>query len=85
MVREIIGEECLILAPGLGPQGGDPAAALRLGANSRGERLIVSSSRSINYAYESTGYDWKRYPEAAARAAEEKRDELNHIRKRVWK
>ncbi|MCK4317688.1 orotidine-5'-phosphate decarboxylase, partial [Candidatus Bathyarchaeota archaeon] len=85
IVRKIIGEECLILAPGLGAQGGDPMTALRLGANSQGERLIVSSSRSINYAYESLGWDWARYPEAAAKTAEEKRDELNLIRRRLGK
>ena len=85
IIRKIIGEECLILAPGLGAQGGDPMTALRLGANSQGERLIVSSSRSINFAYESLGWDWARYPEAAAKAAEEKRDELNLIRRRLGK
>jgi len=52
IVRKIIGEESLILAPGLGPQGGNPAEAVRLGANSRGEGLLVSSSRGLNYAYE---------------------------------
>ncbi|MBN2334886.1 orotidine-5'-phosphate decarboxylase [Candidatus Bathyarchaeota archaeon] len=82
-VRSIIGEECLILAPGLGTQGGDPVTALRLGANKDGERLIVSSTRSIDFAYESLGWDRRRYPEAAAKFAEEKRDELNDIRRRL--
>ncbi len=84
-VRAVIGEESLILAPGLGAQGGDPVTALRLGSNSRGDGLIVSSSREVIFAYEKTGGDWGRYPEAAAKAAEEKRDELNLIRRRLGK
>ncbi len=80
-VRAIIGEERLILAPGLGPQGGDPAAAFAMGANSFGEALIVSSSRSINYAYASLGWQSDRFAEAAAEQAKRKRNELNEIRK----
>jgi len=83
-VREIIGEEPLILSPGLGPQGGDPAAAIKLGSNSRGEGLIVASSRSIDYAYEVRGLSWERYAEAAAREAERRRDELNRLRRLVF-
>jgi orotidine 5'-phosphate decarboxylase subfamily 2 len=84
-IRAIIGEESLILAPGLGAQGGDPVTALRLGANGSGEGLIVSSSREIIFAYEAMGMDWGRYPEAAAEMAERKRDELNEIRVRLGK
>lgn len=83
-IRSIIGEEKLILSPGLGPQGGDPEAALRLGANSSGEALIVSSSRSVDYAYEGLGWDSGRYAEAAAVIAKKKRDELNEIRRRLF-
>lgn len=82
-VRKIIGEERLILSPGLGPQGGDPETALRYGANRDGERIIVSSSRSIDYAYESMGWSWERYAEAASVQAKRKRDELNQIKKMV--
>lgn len=83
-VRSIIGDEPLILSPGLGPQGGDPAAAIRLGSNSRGEGLIVASSRSIDYAYEVLGWSWERYAEAAAMEARKKRDELNSLRSIVF-
>ena len=79
-IREIIGEERLILSPGLGPQGGNPEEALRLGTNSKGNGLIVSSSRSINYAYEKLGWDEEKYAYAATRKAEKKRDELNKYR-----
>jgi orotidine-5'-phosphate decarboxylase len=82
-VRAVIGEERLILAPGLGPQGGDPAAALRMGTDSAGGGLIVSSSRSIDYAYETLGWGWERFAEAAAAQAERKRDELNELRRKV--
>ena len=82
-VRSIIGEERLILSPGLGPQGGDPATALRYGANSEGEALLVSSSRSIDFAYEAMGWGWERYAEAAAAQAKRKRDELNEIRDKI--
>lgn len=82
-VREIIGEDRLILAPGLGPQGGDPETAFRLGANIRGEGLIVSSSRSINYAYESLGWPEERFAEAAAEQARRQRERLNGIKKGV--
>jgi orotidine-5'-phosphate decarboxylase len=82
-IRSIIGEERLILSPGLGPQGGDPVSALRFGSNKDGEGLIVSSSRSIDFAYEALGWDWDRFAEAAATQTEKKRDELNEIRNRL--
>ncbi|MFC1802349.1 orotidine-5'-phosphate decarboxylase [Thermoproteota archaeon] len=84
-IREIIGEEPLILSPGLGAQGGDPETALRYGTNRNGEGLIVSSSRGINFAYEAIGWDFDRYAEAAGQMAKKKRNELNVIRKRLGK
>jgi orotidine-5'-phosphate decarboxylase len=83
-VRKIIGDEGLILAPGLGLQGGDPTTALRMGANSQGDALIVSSSRSINYAYEDLRWNWEKYAKAAAVLAKRKRDELNEIKKKAF-
>jgi len=83
-VRTIIGEERLILSPGLGPQGGDASVALKMGGNSEGEGLIISSSRSINYAYEELGWSWERFTEAAAFQAKRKRDELNNFKKQVF-
>lgn len=82
-IREIIGEEPLILSPGLGVQGGDPAVALRYGTNSNGEGLIVASSRGINYAYETFNWKFERYAEAAGLMALKKRDELNAIREKL--
>jgi orotidine-5'-phosphate decarboxylase len=82
-IRQIIGDEALILSPGLGAQGGDPEVALRYGMNRDGEGLIVSSSRSINFAYEALGLGFDRYAEAAGQMAKIKRDELNAIQKKV--
>jgi orotidine-5'-phosphate decarboxylase len=84
-IREIIGEETLILSPGLGAQGGDPEVALRYGTNRDGEGLIVSSSRGINFAFEALGWGFERYAEAAGQMANKKRDELNSIRKKLGK
>jgi len=84
-VRGIIGEEGLILSPGLGPQGGNPELALKLGANSDGKGLLVSSSRSINYAYEKLGWEKEKFASAAACLAEKKVKELNEYRLKLIK
>jgi orotidine-5'-phosphate decarboxylase len=83
IVRGIIGEERLMLSPGLGPQGGDSSAAIRLGSNGDGEGLLVSSSRTINYAYEIMGWGWERFAEASAVQARKSRDDLNEMKKRT--
>lgn len=59
------------LIPGVGTQGGDPAAVMDAAATEDGP-VLVNSSRSILYA--SDGPD---YAEAAADAAKELRDALN--------
>lgn len=84
-VRNIIGEDRLILSPGMGPQGGDPAAAIRSGANKCGEGLIISSSRSINYACEIFGWGWDRFSEAAAKQAEIEKRRLNEYKLKIFK
>jgi orotidine-5'-phosphate decarboxylase len=63
-VRAVAGD-LPILVPGIGTQGGDPAAARAAGATADGFGLIVSSSRDILYA--SGGTD---FAEAARQAAE---------------
>lgn len=82
-IRGIIGEETLILSPGLGAQGGDPETALQYGTNSNGEGLIVSSSRGINFAYETLGVNWKDYAKASGQMAKKKRDELKVIQEKL--
>jgi len=83
IVRGIIGEERLILSPGLGAQGGDASATIKLGSNKQGEGLVVSSSRSVNYAFEVMKWDWDRFAEASAIQAKKSRDELNELRHRI--
>lgn len=83
-IREIIGEERLILSPGLGPQGGDPVNTIKLGSNKSGGGLLVSSSRSVNYAYEVMGWSWEKYAEASAIQAKKSRDELNNLRLKIF-
>jgi orotidine-5'-phosphate decarboxylase len=73
-VRELA-PEMVLLIPGIGAQGGDLASAIRYGVDAKGERTIFSSSRQILYA--SKGKD---FAQAARRAAEELRHQLNTLR-----
>ncbi|MBS7619854.1 orotidine-5'-phosphate decarboxylase [Candidatus Bathyarchaeota archaeon] len=84
-VRRIIGEERIILSPGMGPQGGDPAVAIKSGANKNGEGLIISSSRTIDYAYEMLGWSWERFAEAAAIQADAERRKLNEYKIKAFR
>ena len=61
VVRGIVGD-MPILVPGVGAQGGDVPATVRLGRDSRGFGLMISQSRSVLYA--SDGPD---FAEAARR------------------
>ncbi|HEX77077.1 MAG TPA: orotidine-5'-phosphate decarboxylase [Dehalococcoidia bacterium] len=70
-VRELC-PELPLLIPGVGAQGGDLASALRYGADARGEKAIISSSRQIIYA--STGED---FAQAARKAALRLRQEMS--------
>lgn len=63
VVRDVAGE-LPILVPGIGAQGGDPAAAVAAGTTADGLGLIVSSSRAILYA--SGGDDFADAARAAA-------------------
>jgi orotidine-5'-phosphate decarboxylase len=70
-VREIVGDMPLLI-PGIGAQGGDVAATVNAGRDSRGWGMIVSASRSILYA--SNGED---FAQAARKAALELSAEIN--------
>lgn len=59
-----------LLVPGVGAQGGDPAAVVRAAGGAPGS-MVVNSSRGILYAAEGPGF-----AEAAAAAARALRDEL---------
>jgi orotidine-5'-phosphate decarboxylase len=66
--------EMPLLIPGVGAQGGDLEAAVRNGADGRGRRAIINSSRSIIYA--AAGPDFAR---AARQEASRLRDTINQI------
>jgi orotidine-5'-phosphate decarboxylase len=70
-VRELL-PETLFLSPGYGAQGGD-ASGIRPLLDRNGGGVLVSSSRSILYAYERSASD---YRDAAREAARDARDEL---------
>ena len=61
-----------LLIPGVGAQGGDLEAAVRLGVDSRGRAALINSSRGIIYA--SRGTD---FAQAAAREANKLRESIN--------
>jgi orotidine-5'-phosphate decarboxylase len=70
-VRELL-PEALFLSPGYGAQGGD-ASGVRPLLDSGGGGVLVNSSRSVLYAYESSASG---YREAAIEAARKAREEL---------
>ena len=61
-----------LLIPGVGAQGGDLEAAVRLGTDDRGRAALINSSRGIIYA--SSGKD---FAQAAAREAGKLRESIN--------
>ncbi len=72
--RALVGD-MPILIPGIGAQGGEVAATVRAGQDSRGWGMIISASRSIIFA--SRGTD---FAEAARAATEQLRAEINQCR-----
>ena len=71
-VRELL-PETLFLSPGYGAQGGN-ASGVRPLLDRRGGGVLVNSSRSILYAYESSASGYRK---AAMEAARKARDELH--------
>ena len=74
-VRACVGDDMPLLVPGIGAQGGDIEATVMAGANSKGQGLLINSSRAILYASSDT--DWQ---EAAAAEARNTRDSINAAR-----
>jgi orotidine-5'-phosphate decarboxylase len=73
-VRTIVGD-MPILIPGIGAQGGEVAATVAAGKDSRGCGMMISSSRSIIFA--SQGPD---FAQAARKATQRLRAEINKYR-----
>ena len=63
-----------LLIPGVGAQGGDLEAAVRLGTDKRGRAALINSSRAIIYA--SSGAD---FAQTAAREADNLRESINRV------
>lgn len=74
-IREIVGQEMLILTPGLGAQGGDTKLSIKAGINKQGGGLVSVSARGIIFA--SNGAD---FAEAARKSAAKLREEINSYR-----
>jgi orotidine-5'-phosphate decarboxylase len=74
-VRQTVGNEMILLIPGVGTQGGEIAATVKAGVNAQGTGAIINSSREILYA--SSGTD---FAEAARQRAIGLRDEINKYR-----
>lgn len=73
-VRALTGDMPL-LVPGIGAQGGDIEATVRAGCTTRGDGLLINSSRAILYA--GTGED---YAQQARQVAAATRDAINEHR-----
>lgn len=73
-VRQVVGDMPL-LVPGIGAQGGNVQEVLHCGQDQQGEGLVISSSRGIIFADSSPAF-----AQAAARAAQDAKDEINKIR-----
>lgn len=72
-VRKIVGD-MPILIPGIGAQGGELEATVKAGANSRGQGMIINSSRGIIFA--SSGED---FAEAARRETQKLHDQITAV------
>ena len=77
-VRAIVGDMPL-LVPGIGAQGGDIAATVAAGCDSRGAGMMINSSRAILYAQPLPG-SGETFEQAARRVACETRDAINRQR-----
>jgi len=81
VVRDVVGDGMPILIPGIGAQGGNVEQTVCAGQNSRGEGMIINSSRGIIFA--SSGVD---FAEAARAKVLELHREINlYVRKEVTK
>ena len=49
-IREILGEDAILLIPGIGAQGGDVEKTIKYGTNKKGKNAIINSSRGIIYS-----------------------------------
>ena len=69
LVRDVVGDEMVLLVPGVGAQAGDLAKAVRAAVNGDGANAIINASRGVLYAA-----DGPDYADAARHAAMKLRD-----------
>ena len=74
-IRVLLGDEILILIPGIGAQGGDVEKTVKYGTNKDGKMAIIVSGRSIIYA----GND-KNFTAESREAAKNLRSKINKYR-----
>ncbi len=67
----------VVLAPGIGAQGGDLEATIRLGADSTGAGIVINASRGVIYASK----DPANYAAGARAAAESLRSQMQAVKK----
>jgi len=75
-IRQIVGDDMWFLVPGVGAQGGDIEKTITAAQNSRGDGIIINSSRGIIFASPDSNF-----AEAARQETEILRDEINKYRK----
>ena len=81
-IRKLVGEDCLLLIPGVGAQGGNVEKTIRYGTNREGRGVLINSSRGVifpdphNLGERDTALIKERVREAAQRT----RAELNRWR-----
>jgi len=68
------------LIPGIGPQGGDLALAVKYGIDAKGEKAIIAVSRQVLYASKE-----KDFAQAARHSAQELRDDINKLVGQVFR
>ncbi|HSW85020.1 MAG TPA: orotidine-5'-phosphate decarboxylase [Candidatus Saccharimonadales bacterium] len=75
-IRALVGNEMVLLVPGIGAQGGELESTIKGGVTKDGNGLVINSSRAIIYA--SSKGD---FAKAARLQASDSRDEINNYRK----
>ncbi len=74
-IRKILGEDIILLIPGIGEQGGDVEKTVKFGTNKEGINAIINSSRGVIYA--GSGKD---FYEKSRKKALALRDNINKYR-----
>jgi len=75
-IREILGENSILLIPGIGKQGGDVKQTVKNSTNNNKKNIIINSSRGIIYSEKT--YD---FAEKSREKAKKLRDEINKYRR----